>query len=95
MEDSFSYFKDKWDKSHATPDFKDLHGENVAELELSEDFSNKHPKFPFSKKVREYLVRNGDPSCEEEWAAEKNVPDTKTPGRISRQSSAIDFTSHR
>ncbi|MBW0574973.1 hypothetical protein O181_114688 [Austropuccinia psidii MF-1] len=22
MEDSFSYFKDKWDKSHATPDFK-------------------------------------------------------------------------
>ncbi|MBW0575435.1 hypothetical protein O181_115150 [Austropuccinia psidii MF-1] len=22
MEDSFAYFKDKWDKSHATPDFK-------------------------------------------------------------------------
>ncbi|MBW0546540.1 hypothetical protein O181_086255 [Austropuccinia psidii MF-1] len=22
MEDSFAYFKDKWDKLHATPDFK-------------------------------------------------------------------------
>ncbi|MBW0486374.1 hypothetical protein O181_026089 [Austropuccinia psidii MF-1] len=78
MEDSFAYAKDKWDKSHATPDFKvgdlvlisttninnikgckklkdsfagpfiikDLHGENDMEVELSEELSNKHPKFP-------------------------------------------------
>ncbi|MBW0570835.1 hypothetical protein O181_110550 [Austropuccinia psidii MF-1] len=77
MEDPFSYAKDKWDKSHATPDFKvgdlflvsttnfnnikgcrkpkdsfagpfvikTLHGENVVEVELSEELSNKHPTF--------------------------------------------------
>ncbi|MBW0471026.1 hypothetical protein O181_010741, partial [Austropuccinia psidii MF-1] len=80
MKDSFAYDKDKWDKSHATPDFKvgdlvlvsttnfnsikgckklkysfagpsvikALHGENSVEVELSEELSNKHPKFPVS-----------------------------------------------
>ncbi|MBW0500066.1 hypothetical protein O181_039781 [Austropuccinia psidii MF-1] len=80
MEDSFAYAKEKWDKSHATLDFKvgDLvlvsntnfnnikgcknlkyylegpfvikafHGENAVEVELSEELSNKHPKFPVS-----------------------------------------------
>ncbi|MBW0509141.1 hypothetical protein O181_048856 [Austropuccinia psidii MF-1] len=80
MEDSFAYSKDKWDKSHATPDFKvgDLvlvsttnfnntlgckrlkdsfsgpsaikafHGGNAVEVELSEELSNKNPKFPVS-----------------------------------------------
>ncbi|MBW0587540.1 hypothetical protein O181_127255 [Austropuccinia psidii MF-1] len=80
MEESFSYAKDKWDKSHTTPDFKegdlvlvsttnfnnikgckklkdsfagpffikDLNGENAVEVELSEELSNKHPKFPVS-----------------------------------------------
>ncbi|MBW0559244.1 hypothetical protein O181_098959 [Austropuccinia psidii MF-1] len=80
MEDSFSYAKDKWDKSHATPDFKvgdlvlvsttnfnnikgckklkgsfagpfvvkALHGESSAEVELSEELSNKHSTFPVS-----------------------------------------------
>ncbi|MBW0592198.1 hypothetical protein O181_131913 [Austropuccinia psidii MF-1] len=79
-EDSFAYVKDKWDKPHATPDFKmgdlvlvsttnfnnikgckklkysfsgpfvikALHGENVIEVELSEELSNKHPTFPVS-----------------------------------------------
>ncbi|MBW0569876.1 hypothetical protein O181_109591 [Austropuccinia psidii MF-1] len=78
MEDSFAYAKEKWDKSHATSDFKvgdlvlvsttnsneikgcrnvkdslsgpfvikALHGENGVEVELSEELSNKHPKFP-------------------------------------------------
>ncbi|MBW0488018.1 hypothetical protein O181_027733 [Austropuccinia psidii MF-1] len=77
---SFAYAKDKWDKSHATPDFKvgdlglvfttnfnnmkgfkklkdsfsgpfvikALHGENAFEVALSEELSNKHPKFPVS-----------------------------------------------
>ncbi|MBW0584229.1 hypothetical protein O181_123944 [Austropuccinia psidii MF-1] len=112
MEDSFAYAKDKWDKSHATPDFKALHGENAIEVELSEELSNKHPKFLVSlikpykssdaeifplrneipqaippvepsgskeitkqlkerklrtNKVREYLVRYSDPTCEDEW----------------------------
>ncbi|MBW0535761.1 hypothetical protein O181_075476 [Austropuccinia psidii MF-1] len=45
MEDSFAYAKDKWDRSHAIPDFKALHGENALEVELSEELSNKHPTF--------------------------------------------------
>ncbi|MBW0566368.1 hypothetical protein O181_106083 [Austropuccinia psidii MF-1] len=80
MEDSCAYAKDKWDKSHSTPDFKvsdlvlvsttnfnsiigckklkdsfagpffikPLHGEDAVEVELSEELSNKHPKFPVS-----------------------------------------------
>ncbi|MBW0565132.1 hypothetical protein O181_104847 [Austropuccinia psidii MF-1] len=150
MEDSFSYAKDKWDKSHATPHFKvgnlvlvsttnfnnikgckklkssfvgtfvieALHGENSVEVKLSEELSNKHPTFPVSlmkpykssdaerfplrnkvpqaippikssgikkitkflkernlrtNKVREYLVRYSDPTCEDEWLAEKDI----------------------
>ncbi|MBW0585541.1 hypothetical protein O181_125256 [Austropuccinia psidii MF-1] len=79
MEDSFTYAKDKWDKSHFTPEFKlggDLvllstsifneikgckkfkysfegpfvikapRGENSVQVELSEELSNKHTKFP-------------------------------------------------
>ncbi|MBW0476622.1 hypothetical protein O181_016337 [Austropuccinia psidii MF-1] len=80
MEDSFSYAKDKWEKTHTTPDFtvgdlvlvstanfnkikqceklkesfagaffiKALYGENSVEVELSEELSNKNPKFPVS-----------------------------------------------
>ncbi|MBW0589151.1 hypothetical protein O181_128866 [Austropuccinia psidii MF-1] len=150
MEDSFAYSKEKWDKSHATPDFKvgdlvlllttnfnyikgckklkdsfagpfvikALQSENAVEVELSEELSNKHPTFPLSlinpykssdaekfslrnkvpqamppiessvikkitkvlkernfrtNKVREYLVRYSDPTCEDEWLAEKDI----------------------
>ncbi|MBW0586838.1 hypothetical protein O181_126553 [Austropuccinia psidii MF-1] len=142
VEDSFAYAKHKWEKSHATPDFKvrdlvlvsttnfnnikgckklkdsfagpfvikNLHGETAVEVELSEELSNKHPAFPVSlikpykssyaerfplrnkvpqvippiqtsgiknitkvlkerklttKKVREYLVRYSEPTCED------------------------------
>ncbi|MBW0540444.1 hypothetical protein O181_080159 [Austropuccinia psidii MF-1] len=146
MEDYFAYAKDKWDKSHAIPDFKvgdlvlvsttnfnkikdsfvgpfvikALHGENAVEVELYEELSNKHPTFPVSlikpyklsdaeksplrnkfpqvippiessgiknitkvlkerklrtNKVREYLVRYSDPTCEDEWLAEKDRPE--------------------
>ncbi|MBW0566798.1 hypothetical protein O181_106513 [Austropuccinia psidii MF-1] len=142
MEDSFAYDNDKWEKSHATPDFKvgdlvlvsttnfnkskgckkmkdsfagpfvikALQGGNaVVEVELSEDLSKTHPSFPVSlikqykssnaerfpfrnkvsqaippiessgskkitkvlkerklrtNKLREYLVRYSDPTCE-------------------------------
>ncbi|MBW0480581.1 hypothetical protein O181_020296 [Austropuccinia psidii MF-1] len=150
MEDSFSYSKYKWDKSHATPDFKvvdlifvsttnfskikgcknlkyslsgtfvikALHGEYAIEVELSEELSNKNPTFSVSlvkqykcsdserfplrnevpqnippidssgtrkittvlkerklrtKRVREYLVRNSDPACEDEWLEETGI----------------------
>ncbi|MBW0571917.1 hypothetical protein O181_111632 [Austropuccinia psidii MF-1] len=152
MEDRFAYAKDKWDKSHATPDFKVgdlvlvfttnfnnikgcktlkdsfagplvmkfLHGGNAVEVEVSEELINKHPSFPVSlikpykssdaeksplrnkvpqvippidssgskkitkvlqerkfrtKKVREYLVRYSDPTCEDEWLPEKDIPE--------------------
>ncbi|MBW0544527.1 hypothetical protein O181_084242 [Austropuccinia psidii MF-1] len=152
MEDSFSYARDKWDKSHATPDFKvgylvlvsttnfknikgckklkdsfagpfvfkALHGENAVEVELSEELSNKNPTFPVSlitpykssyaerfplrnkvpqvippiqssgskkitkvlkerklrtNKEREYLVRYSDPTGEDEWLPEKDIPE--------------------
>ncbi|MBW0561775.1 hypothetical protein O181_101490 [Austropuccinia psidii MF-1] len=152
IEDSFAYAMDKWDKSHATPDFKvgdlvlvsttnfnnikgckklkdslasafvikALHGENAVEVELSEELRNKHPTFPVSlikpyksidsekfplrnkfpqvmppiessgikkitkvfkerklgaNKVREHLVRYSDPTCEDEWLEEKDIPE--------------------
>ncbi|MBW0583796.1 hypothetical protein O181_123511 [Austropuccinia psidii MF-1] len=152
MEDSLAYVKDKWHKSHATPDFKvgdlvlvsttninnikgckkpkdsfagtfvskALHVENAVELKLSEELSNKHPTFPVNlikqykssdsekfplrdkvpqvippiessgskkitkvlkerklrtNKVREYLVRYSDPTCEDEWLPEKDIPE--------------------
>ncbi|MBW0516322.1 hypothetical protein O181_056037 [Austropuccinia psidii MF-1] len=152
MEDFSAYAKDKWYKSHATPDFevgelvhvfttnfnnikgcktfKDsyagpfviraLHGKIAVEVELSEELSNKHPTFPVSlikpykssdaekfllrnkvsqvippiqssgikkisqalkgrkfrtNKVREYLVGYSDPACEDEWLAEKDIPE--------------------
>ncbi|MBW0544629.1 hypothetical protein O181_084344 [Austropuccinia psidii MF-1] len=152
MEDSFAYAKDKWDKSHAPPDFKvgdlvlvyttnfnnikgfknlkdsfagpfvikPLHGQNSVKVELSKELSNKHLTFPVSlikpykssdaekfplrnqvpqvippietsgikkitkvlrerklrtKKVRGYLVRYSDPTWEDEWLEEKDIPE--------------------
>ncbi|MBW0512396.1 hypothetical protein O181_052111 [Austropuccinia psidii MF-1] len=149
MEYSFSYAKDKWDKSHATPDFKlkdplagpsfikSLNGENAIEVELSEELSNKHPTSPLSlikphkssddetfplrskapqvippietsrikkitkvlkerklrtKKVREYLVRCSDPTCEDEWLAEKDIPEATKLLRSFRHSRNNNIT---
>ncbi|MBW0510343.1 hypothetical protein O181_050058 [Austropuccinia psidii MF-1] len=152
MEYSFAYAKDRWDKSHATPDFKvgdlvlvsttnfnnikgcknlkdsfsgpfvikSFHRENAFEVELSEALSNKHPTFPVSlikpyqssdaeefplrnkvpqvippiessgikkitmvlkerklraNKVREYLIRYSGTTWEDEWLAEKDIPE--------------------
>ncbi|MBW0517118.1 hypothetical protein O181_056833 [Austropuccinia psidii MF-1] len=162
MEDSFAYAKDKWDKSHATPDFKvgdlflvsttkfnsikgckkpknsfagpclikALHWENAVEVELSEELSNKHPTFPVSlikpykssdtenfplrkkvtqiitamessgnkkitkvpkerklrtNKVREYLVSYSDPTSEDEWLPEQDIPEATKLLRMFRQ----------
>ncbi|MBW0573761.1 hypothetical protein O181_113476 [Austropuccinia psidii MF-1] len=161
MEDSFAYAEDKWEKSHATPDFKvgdlvlvsttnfnnikvcktlkdsfagpyiikALHGEHSVEVELSVELSNNHPTFTVSlikpykssdpesfplrnkvpqvippietsvinkitkfpkerklrtKKVREYLVRYSDPTCEDEWLEEKDIPEATKLLRRSR-----------
>ncbi|MBW0576271.1 hypothetical protein O181_115986 [Austropuccinia psidii MF-1] len=166
MEYSFAYAKDKWDKSHATPDLKvgdlvlvsttnfnnikgcrnlkysfsgpfvikALHGENAVEVELSEELSNKHPTFPVSlikpykssdagkfplrnkvpqvippiessgskkitkvlkerklrtNKVREYLVRYSDPTCEDEWLPEKDIPEAS---KFSEGSGTLEKT---
>ncbi|MBW0568092.1 hypothetical protein O181_107807 [Austropuccinia psidii MF-1] len=81
-EDSFAYVKDKWDKSHATPDFKvgdlALHGESTVEVELSEELSNKNPKFPVSL-IKPY--KSGD---SEEFPLRnkvlQNIPPVESPG---------------
>ncbi|MBW0542230.1 hypothetical protein O181_081945 [Austropuccinia psidii MF-1] len=109
MEDSFSYAKDKWDKSHATPDFKvgylvlvsttnfnnikgckklkdsfsgplfikALHGENAVEVELSEEFSNKHPTFPVS------LMKPYNSSDSERFPLRNKVPQAIPPNEPS------------
>ncbi|MBW0504377.1 hypothetical protein O181_044092 [Austropuccinia psidii MF-1] len=164
-----SIHEDKWDKSHATPDFKvgylvlvsttnfnnikgfknlkdsfsgpfvfkALHGENAIEVELSEELSNKHPRFPVTlvkqykssdaekfplrntvpqhippietpgtkkitkvlkerklrtKKVREYLVRYSDPTCEDECLAEKEIPEATKLIRRFRHTSNKNIT---
>ncbi|MBW0590364.1 hypothetical protein O181_130079 [Austropuccinia psidii MF-1] len=149
MEDSFAYAEEKWDKSHATQDFKVgdlvlvsttnfnnikgckklkdsffrtfvikyLHGENAVEIELSEELSNKHPTYPVSL-IKPYKssdaeripLRNKIPQVippietsgikkitkvlkERKLRAKKVREYLVTPGRISCQSSAIDFTS--
>ncbi|MBW0547061.1 hypothetical protein O181_086776 [Austropuccinia psidii MF-1] len=104
-EDSFAYAKDKWDKSHATPEFKvgDLvlvsttnlknikgcknlkdpfsgpsvikapQGENSFEVELSEELSNKHPKFPVS------LIKPYKYSHAQKFPLRNEVPQAITP----------------
>ncbi|MBW0504177.1 hypothetical protein O181_043892 [Austropuccinia psidii MF-1] len=169
MEDSFSYAKEKRDKSHTTPEFKvgdfvllsttnfnnikgcktlkesfsgpffikALHGKNAIEVELSEELNNKQPKFtvilikPYrssdaekfplrnkvpqnippvepsgtkritkvlkqrklrTKKVREYLVRHCEPTCEDEWLAEKDIPESTKLLRRFRQTRDRNIT---
>ncbi|MBW0546045.1 hypothetical protein O181_085760 [Austropuccinia psidii MF-1] len=169
MEDSLSYAQEKWDKSHATPEFKvgdlvllsttnfnnikgcknledsfagpfvikSLHGENAVEVELSEELSSKHPTFPVSfikpyessdaekfplhnkvpqvippiklsdikkiakvlkerqlrpNKVREYLVRYSDLTCEDEWLAKKDIPEATKILRMFRQTRNNNIT---
>ncbi|MBW0503209.1 hypothetical protein O181_042924 [Austropuccinia psidii MF-1] len=159
----------KWDKSHATPDFKvgdlvlvsntnfknikgckvlkcsfegtfaikALHGEIPIEVELSEELRNKHPIFPVrfvkpyksheaekfplrntvsqntppiessgtrkitkdlkerksrTKKVREYLIRYSNPTCEDEWLAEKDIPEATKILRRSRHTRNDNIT---
>ncbi|MBW0533546.1 hypothetical protein O181_073261 [Austropuccinia psidii MF-1] len=61
MNDAFEYAKQKWDKSHKTPEFKKLkdffagtpiikalHGTKEVQVELSGELENKHPTFPVS-----------------------------------------------
>ncbi|MBW0585063.1 hypothetical protein O181_124778 [Austropuccinia psidii MF-1] len=47
------YNKQRWDKSHMEPDFKEgdqvlLIGKNAVKVKLTEEFSRKHPVFPVS-----------------------------------------------
>ncbi|MBW0536984.1 hypothetical protein O181_076699 [Austropuccinia psidii MF-1] len=105
MENYFAYAKDKWDKSHANPDFKvgdlallsttnfnnikgckklkdsfagrfvikGLHGENSVEEELSEELTNKHPKFPVS------LIKRYKSSDAERFPFKSKVPQVIPP----------------
>ncbi|MBW0581367.1 hypothetical protein O181_121082 [Austropuccinia psidii MF-1] len=110
IKDSFAYAKDRWDKSHATRDFKvgdlvlvsttnfnnikgckilkdsfagpfvikALHGENVVELELSEELSNKHPTFPVSL-IRPYKSSHAE-KCPLRNKAPQFIPPIESSG---------------
>ncbi|MBW0503457.1 hypothetical protein O181_043172 [Austropuccinia psidii MF-1] len=57
------YNKQRWDKSHMEPDFKEgdqvLIGKNAVEVKLTEEFSRKHPVFPVSL-VKPYFQTEED-----------------------------------
>ncbi|MBW0494592.1 hypothetical protein O181_034307 [Austropuccinia psidii MF-1] len=45
-----------------------------------------------TKKVREYLVRYSDPTCEDEWLAEKDIPEATNLLRSFRNTRNNDIT---
>ncbi|MBW0477243.1 hypothetical protein O181_016958 [Austropuccinia psidii MF-1] len=54
------YNKQRWDKSHMEPDFKEGYQlENAVEVKLTEEFSRKHPVFPVSL-VKPYFQTEED-----------------------------------
>ncbi|MBW0556904.1 hypothetical protein O181_096619, partial [Austropuccinia psidii MF-1] len=88
MEDSISYALDKWEKSHATPDLK---MGNLVLLSTT-NFNN----IKGCKKLKDsfagpFFIK----ALHVENAVEVELSEELTPGRISRQSSAIDFTSSK
>ncbi|MBW0496814.1 hypothetical protein O181_036529 [Austropuccinia psidii MF-1] len=121
MEDSFAYAEYKWDKSHATPDFKvgvlvlvsttnfnninvfkylrdsfagpfvikALHGENVIELDLSEEASKKYPTFPV------ILVKPYESSDAEKFPLRNKVPQNIPPIEYSDTSKMTKFLKER
>ncbi|MBW0578819.1 hypothetical protein O181_118534, partial [Austropuccinia psidii MF-1] len=121
MEDFFAYAKDKWDKSHATPDFKvgdlvivsrtnfnniqgckklkdsfagpfvikALHGDNSVEVELSEELSNKHHKFPVS------LIKPYKSSDAERFPLRNKVPQVIPPIESSGSKKITKFLKER
>ncbi|MBW0587874.1 hypothetical protein O181_127589 [Austropuccinia psidii MF-1] len=45
-----------------------------------------------TKKVREYLVRHSDPTCEDEWLEEKEIPEANKLLRRLRHTSNHNIT---
>ncbi|MBW0562129.1 hypothetical protein O181_101844 [Austropuccinia psidii MF-1] len=53
------YSKQRWDKSHMEPDFKEGTRKKAVEVKLTEKFSRKHPVFPVSL-VKPYIQTEED-----------------------------------
>ncbi|MBW0475408.1 hypothetical protein O181_015123 [Austropuccinia psidii MF-1] len=89
MANSFAYAKDKWDKSHATPDLAGdlaLNGENSVEGELSEEVSTKHPTFPGS------LIKASKSGDSEKFLFRNKVPKHIPPVQSSGVRELLNFS---
>ncbi|MBW0541783.1 hypothetical protein O181_081498 [Austropuccinia psidii MF-1] len=80
------YNKQRWDKSHMEPDFKE--GDqvlNAVEVKLTEEFSRKHPVFPVSL-VKPYLQKEVDklPSRKKNPTPPEIVDVEDSPGPVKK-----------
>ncbi|MBW0501831.1 hypothetical protein O181_041546 [Austropuccinia psidii MF-1] len=89
------YNKQRWDKTHMEPDFKEggqvpftiikLIGRNSVEVKLTEEFSRKHPVFPVSL-IKPYFQTEEDkfPSRKKNPTPQDMVEEKDTPGPVKK-----------
>ncbi|MBW0506901.1 hypothetical protein O181_046616 [Austropuccinia psidii MF-1] len=85
------YNKQRWDKTHMEPDFKEGDQvlvstlENAVEVQLTEEFSRKHPVFPVSS-VKPYFQTEEDkfPSRKKNTTPQEIVEDRDSPGPVEK-----------
>ncbi|MBW0525657.1 hypothetical protein O181_065372 [Austropuccinia psidii MF-1] len=80
------YNKQRWDKSHMEPDFKEGYQvENSVEVKLTGEFSRKHPVFPVSL-IEPYFQTEEDkfPSTKKNLTAPEIVGVVDSPGPVEK-----------
>ncbi|MBW0464241.1 hypothetical protein O181_003956 [Austropuccinia psidii MF-1] len=80
------YNKQRWDKSHIEPDFKEGDQvKNLVEVKLTEKFSRKHPVFPVSL-VKPYFQAEEDkfPSRKKNTTPQEIVEVEDSPGPVGK-----------
>ncbi|MBW0564042.1 hypothetical protein O181_103757 [Austropuccinia psidii MF-1] len=79
------YHKQRWDKTHMEPDFKEGDQVNPVEVKLTEEFSRKHPVFPVSL-VKPYFQTEEDkfPSRKKNPTPPEIVEVEDSPGPVKR-----------
>ncbi|MBW0498220.1 hypothetical protein O181_037935 [Austropuccinia psidii MF-1] len=90
IDEAKEYNKQRWDKSHMEPDYKEgdqvlLIGKNEVEVKLTEEFSRKHPVFPVSL-VKPYFQTEEDkfPSRRKNPTPPEIVEVEDSPGPVSK-----------
>ncbi|MBW0565891.1 hypothetical protein O181_105606 [Austropuccinia psidii MF-1] len=80
------YNKQRWDKTHMEPDFKEgTRWRNAVEVKLTEEFSRKHPVFPVSL-VKPYFQTEEDkfPSRKRNTTPPDIVEEEDSPGPVKK-----------